>query len=101
MATFDELRALFGYDDLRKKIEVAVIVAAEAIHGEDPATANHANRLKWAKAAFISPLTMAKQMVMAVLATNKDFTVEQITGALDATIQAKVDAAVDLFADGT
>ena len=101
MATYDELRVLFGHDAIRKRIDVAVIVAAETIHAEDPLTENHANRLKWAKSVFTNPLGVAKQMMMAVLAANKDFTVAQITGADDATIQTKVNAVIDLFADGT
>ena len=101
MATYDELRSLFSYDDLRNLIEVAVIIAAESIRNEDAGTANHANRLLWAKLAFNDPLGVSKKMMMAVLAANKDATVAQITGASDAVIQAKVDAAVDVFADGS
>ena len=100
MASYMELRNLFS-SDIKNKVEVACIVAAEAIRSEDPATTNHANRLLWAKAAFANPGGMSNQMLMALLAANKDATVAQITGASDAAIQAKVDAAVDVFADGS
>jgi len=100
MATYTELRQLYSSDDLKNKIGVACIVAAEAIRNEPPATENHANRLLWAKRAFQSPGSIREHMLMTLLAANKDLTVSQITGASDAAIQAKVDAAVNLFADG-
>lgn len=101
MATYNELRALFANDDLRNRIEVAVIIAAESVRTEDAGTTNHANRLTWAKAAFSSPRGVAEQMLMALLAANNEATVAQITEATDAQIQTKVDAAVDVFADGS
>lgn len=101
MATYAELRGLFGHNELKNKIEVACIVAAETIRGEVTGVTNHANRLLWAKAAFASPKAVAGQMVMALLAANKDAATAAITGATDGAIQAKVDAAVDMFADGS
>jgi hypothetical protein len=101
MATYAELRSLFNHDATRNLIEVAIIVAAEKIRTEDAGTANHANRLLWAKAAFANPTGTAQQMLMALLATNRALTVPQITGATDAAIQTAVDAAINVFADGT
>jgi hypothetical protein len=101
MATYAELRSLFGDGDLRNKIEVACIIAAEGIRGEDIATPNHTNRLIWAKKAFGSPGSIRDEMLMAILAQNKTLTLVQITGASDAAIQSNVDAAVDVFADGS
>jgi len=101
MASYTELRGLFSTDDLRNKIEVACIVAAEAIRTEDVNTDNHANRVVWAKTTFSNPRTIAEKMLMALLAANKDADVATITGASDAAIQTKVDAAVDVFADGS
>lgn len=101
MATYEELRQLFSRDALRNQIEVAVIVAAEAIRTEDAGTANHANRLLWAKAAFVNPTAAALKMQMALLAANKAATVAQIIAASDETIQTLVNAAVNLFADGS
>ena len=100
MATYAEIRSLFNHDSLRNLIEVAVIVAAEKIRTEDAGTANHANRLVWAKSVFESPTGAATRMLMALLATNRALTVVQITGATDASIQTAVDAAVNVFADG-
>jgi len=101
MATYAELRQLFTDGDLRNKVDVAVIIAAEAIRTEDPGTTNHANRLLWAKAAFASPRGKSEEMLMALLAANKDASVATIQGVTDAALQTKVDAAVDVFADGS
>ena len=101
MATYMELSVLFNHSDLQDKVRVACIVAAETIRAEDAGTANHANRLKWARRAFSSPGSVRDDMLMALLAANKDQTVAQITSATDVLIQSKVDAAVDVFADGS
>ena len=101
MATYAELRSLFSSDALRNKIEVAVIIAAEAIRTEDAGTANHANRLIWAKRAFASPTSISQQMLMALLAANAAATVAAINGVTDAALQTLVGNAVNIFADGT
>ena len=100
MATYAELLGFFADDDLRNKVLVAVIVAADTILNEDAGTTNHANRLIWAKGAYANPTQEAKRMTMAVLAANKSATVQQITDAGDSTVQTNVDAAVNLFATG-
>jgi len=100
MATYSELRQLFGNGDLANKIEVAVIVAAEVIRSEDAGTANHANRLLWAKKAFANTYGIREEILKAVLAANKAATVATITGATDAVLQTAVDSVINLFADG-
>ena len=101
MATYSELRDLFAAGELRNRVEVACIIAADTIRGEDVGTVNHTNRMIWAKKAFESTASIRDEMLKAVLAANKDAEPAQITGASDAVIQAKVDEAVDLFADGS
>jgi len=101
MASYDELRSLFADGDLRNKVEVGCIIAAEAIRSEDVATANHTNRLVWAKKAFASPGNIRDEILMALLAQNNELTVAQIVGASDSAIQVNVDAAVNVFADGS
>ena len=101
MATYLELRGLFADGTLKNRIEVACIVAAEGIRTEDEGTNNHANRLVWAKAAFTNPNVIRERMLMALLAANKDATVDTIQSVSDAALQTLVDAAVDLFADGS
>ena len=98
MATYTELFNLRANSDLKNKITVACIVAAEAIRNEAPATANHANRLVWASAVFANPEQESSRMLWAVLAQNAAVTVAQITGATDVSIQTAVTNAVDVFA---
>lgn len=100
MATYTELYGLRNDSALRNRVMVACIVAGEAIMAEDVGTPNHANRLTWAASVFASPVAEANRMFMAVLAANKDATVEQVQGASDEAIQTHVDAHVDLFAVG-
>jgi len=101
MATYMELRTLFGNCDLGNRLEVAIIVAAEAIRVEDDATPNHANRLVWARQAFANTATIRAQMLKALLAGNKALTVAQLTGTSDEAMQTAVDTYVNLFADGS
>lgn len=101
MATYAELLQASENSTLMGKIRVAVIIAAEAVRVENTGTANHANRLKWAKRAYENPDAEAQRMMRAVLAQNASATLGQITGASDATVQTAVNAAVDVFADGS
>ena len=100
MALYLELLTLQENEDLNKRMRVAVTIAAVAVMTEVDTTANHVNRLLWAKEAFSSPDVMAKQMFRAVLAQNASATVAQIEGASDSAIQSKVNDAVNVFASG-
>lgn len=100
MATYAELLTASENATLRNKMRVAVVIAAEKVRTESGATANHANRLAWAKAVFADPDGAARSMMWPVLAQNAAATLAQITGATDATVQTAVDAAVDVFATG-
>jgi len=101
MATYDELLPLLSNSELRNRVKVACVIAADTVRGEDAGTANHANRLIWAKRTFTNPAAASREMLTALIAGNKDASVANITGASDAAIQTKVDAAVDVFADGS
>ena len=46
MATYTELFDLGSNAALRNRVTVACLVAAQAVVGENAATANHANRLQ-------------------------------------------------------
>lgn len=100
MATYTELRNLFNHDGLRNRLEVAIVVAAEAIRNEEPTTDNHANRLLWAQSAFSNVTTQRDKMLMALLAANRELTVEQLTGAADTALQTAVNDVINLFATG-
>lgn len=100
MATYPELFNLFNDSSLRNRVAVACIIAADGILNQaDPAPANQAARETWAVGAFSNPMGVAQEMLMALLAGNNALEVAQITGATDAQVQAKVDAAVDLFSN--
>lgn len=98
MAEYIELYNLRNNDVLMHKIAVAAVIAADVIRSEAGDTPNHANRLIWAKAAFSGPVVMSQHVLWALLAANKDASVETITSASDATIQTAVDNVVDVFA---
>ena len=97
MATYIELLTAANDNSLRQKVAVACVVAAEAIRVEDPATANHAARLAWAKLVYQSPTVAGDKMMWPVVAQNKAAALAAITGASDAAIQTAVDAAVVVF----
>jgi hypothetical protein len=100
MATFDELLQASEDANLNKRVRVACIVAAEAIRGEAGATANHANRLIWAKAVFSNPVAESQPMLWAVLAQNRGLTLAQIVGASDAALLTAVNVEIDVLAQG-
>jgi len=101
MDSYTELRRLFANGELRNKVEVACVIAAETIRNEAAGTENHANRLIWAKQNLPPSASTRDSMVMILLAANKDLEPAQITGASPAVIQAKVDEVIDFFADGS
>lgn len=101
MATYTELYNLMVNSDLANKVLSACVIAAEAIRNEAPATSNHANRLKWAKNVLRNPEGIRTPMLRAILGQNAAVTQANILNATDNTIQTNVNAAVDLFADGT
>lgn len=100
MATYTELRGLINDPTLKDRVSIALLIAAEAIRTEDAGTANHVNRLLWAKKVLQDPDGNADDMLRALLAQNAALTVAQIQGATDAAIQTAVNGAVNIFADG-
>lgn len=101
MATYAELFDLQLNSALLNRITAAIAVQADVIRTEAGATANHANRLIWAKQAFTAPETKAREMVWGILAGNRTATSAQITGATDATILSAVATLVDVYATGS
>jgi hypothetical protein len=100
MATLAELWTLLEDPSLKEKVSAACLVAAEAVRVEDTGTANHANRLLWAKQVLVDPVKAGDDMLKAVLAANASAALASITGATDLTIQTAVNAAINVFADG-
>lgn len=101
MATYGELADLIRNEDLRDKIAAACLVAADDIRQEDGGTANHDNRVIWAKKVLANPRVEAGIIIPLVIAANKAATASQIAGAADTAIQNNVDAVVDFVADGS
>jgi len=99
MATYTELFGLRNDSDLRNRIIVACIIAAEGIMAEDAATTGHTQRMAWARQVFANPGNEADRMLMAVLAANNTLSTETIQGASDADIQTAVNNHVNLFAE--
>lgn len=95
MALYTEILTAARDDTLNQKVRVAVVIAAEVIRTEAAGTANHANRVAWAKTVYQSPEAVAERMIWAVLAQNAAVSLPTILAASDATIQTAVNAAVD------
>lgn len=103
MATYDELLALATTSTgsaLAARIQVAAVIAASKIASELDTTANHANRLKWAKSVFQNSGQAARDLLWIVLAANAAASSAAIAAASDALIQTAVDAAVNVLAQG-
>lgn len=100
MAMYKDLYGLHNDSELKNRVVVACVVAAEVVMDEIDTTPNHANRLLWAASVLAGPQAEATRMFWALLAANKDMTVENIQAATDAQIQGEVAAHIDLFAVG-
>jgi hypothetical protein len=101
MATYFELLQASDDDNLKRKLRVAVLIAAEKIRREVPA-ANSPNRLAWARGVFKNAEPYAQALMPVVLAKAQvdmpAITLAQLVGATDADVQNAVDVAVNLFA---
>ena len=91
MATYAELYDLRVDDDLRHKVAVAAVVAAQTKLAGTPTAAE----AEWARGVVASPDGTATQLVNLVLAANKGLTVAAIQSAADSAVQTNVDALVD------
>ena len=96
MATYQELRALFGEGALVNATEVAVVVKAHAIFAE---ASPSAERLAWAESALTNTRPQGEKLLKYALAANKGLTIAGIRDAVTAdpptAFQATVDTAVD------
>lgn len=90
MATYTELYNLKTEDELRNRVTVAVLIAANNLLGGTPT----ADEQKWAAAVFGAPDGQGRVAFQAVIAANSGLTTAQITGASDAAIQTNVDSLV-------
>jgi hypothetical protein len=97
MATYQEMHDLTHNTALLNRVMAAVAVLAEAIRGEAPATANHAERMRWAQQALRNVDGTARSLMWIVIAQNRAATAAQIEGASDAAVQTAVNSAVELL----
>jgi hypothetical protein len=97
-AALTDLFTLLNDPILNQKVAAACIKTAVSIAFEDPGTANHANRLAWAKGALANPTGTANEVVRYVIAALAGNDLATIQASADATIQSNVDASVTVFA---
>ncbi len=109
-ATYDELKIALGNQPLKDKVHVSVLISVDkVVRGDDVGPgfdpANHDNRVAWARGVMGNPEggpATATLFFPLLIASNSNSPISAIMGATDASIQAQVDAMVDLFAyDGT
>lgn len=100
MATYNELYTVWmdGDNGLQNRVAIAVLVAAVDIAQESTSTPNHAERYRWAAKAMTDPTGEARRFFSAMLAFNKDLTMNQILSASDTAIQSQVNGAVNAVA---
>ncbi|MGI9297823.1 MAG: hypothetical protein ACR2QC_07985 [Gammaproteobacteria bacterium] len=93
MATLTELYDLANNNQgLLPKVVSAGVIKSESILGE---VTPGANRLQWAIDTLDKPGSRGNCLLNYILAANSSATVQQIVDALDPSIQANVDAAID------
>ena len=97
MATYAELFDIQTDAVLRNKIQIAVIVKAQALIDLASPTAN---QVTWAANALNDPTKMMTKIMPYVLAANKSATQSNILSASDSAVQTNVGAAVDKLISG-
>ena len=100
MATLIELNGLVDDPNLSAKVGGALLAAAKDVLFEDAGTANHANRLKWAKAVINDPAGQRVRMMRLVVGINSASDLATINALTDQNIKDGVALGINLFADG-
>lgn len=106
MATLTELQGLFDDAAIKVKVEAACVIAAANVFADQdnfPTTTAdsglRAKRVAWASKVMLFPEEQARLAMRYVLGSSASATVAQINAANDATIQSKVNEAVDHMAE--
>lgn len=112
MATFAELYQIIGLEvedapTLRRKVAVAVLVAANAIaRGDDDEApfsqedGAHELRVRWAASALACQDDIISRVFRSAVCANTAASKAQILAASDAAIQSSVNAIIDTLAAG-
>lgn len=83
---------------LRRQVAVACHKAAVDILNEDPETANHSQRMAWARRVIADPEGWAAKAIWKVL---ENAVIQAApTGAIDSDVQFVVNSIVDYLAKG-
>jgi len=91
MATYSDIRSiLFSDDDLKNRIDVATMIAANNLLSGSPT----ANDQKWAASVLNNPRGEGQKAFRSVLAANNALDIATIQGSSDAALQTAVDAVV-------
>lgn len=105
MATLEELAGIDGTintdpttdDDLKARVEKAMLVVARSIEVEDAGTTDHAKRLALAKSVYSNPQSARDQFLRAMVAANASANISVILAATDQQILDAVEAAWNTF----
>lgn len=89
MASYGQIATFKNSSDAMDRVTVAVVNYARYILGEDPGTANHTLRSRWAKEAFQNPVGVASGLLMAVATDGT------IQGALPTPTDAQIQSATE------
>lgn len=101
MATYEEiykLRVSGNTASISNRCQVAVAKAAYDIMNEDVGTANHANRIIWAKSALADPGPKATEMIWQVLSNATIASSGE--NSTDNDIQFVINGLINNFATG-
>lgn len=98
MAYIDTWNLRFVSSNLKCRAAVAVAKAAQDILNEVPETANHANRVIWAKEALLDCLGKAEQMLWPLVSNATISAAGE--SCTDSDIQFVVNSNIDSFATG-
>ena len=96
MAELMEIYQLYYGSNLKNRTEVAIAKAAVDIYKEDSGTANHTERLTWAKMAIQNTKAETERFIWGILA---DSTIQTAgNDATDAQVISAVNAIVTVLA---
>ncbi len=101
MASYEELYGERQNASLKKKITIALVISANEIISEAGSIPGHALRFTWAKEVIANPTIVAGQVLLILLAKNKDSSIATIQNATDTIVQSAVDSVINLLAGYT
>lgn len=96
--TYLARHALTNDQEMKKRVQMAVWIAATNIIYEDPQTANHAARVVWAAEKLRGPMPADEERKAMIFISANSTIGEQGNAASDNDIQFVVNGFVDQFA---